>query len=148
MQRSLIHNRKASFDFEIIERLIAGVELFGHEVKSLKAHHGSLEGSFVATRGGEAFLLNFNLPPYQAANTAVDYDPLRPRRLLITKDEIERLANLERKKGLTVVPLALYLIGRKIKVEIAIVRGKKKFDKRQTLRERTSKREMERTLKN
>jgi SsrA-binding protein len=146
-QHQLINNRKASFDFEIVERIMAGIELEGHEVKSLVGHHGSLEGSFVSIRGLEAFLLNLNLPPYQAANAPKDYDPLRARKLLITKLEIEGLADIEHKKGLTIIPLGLYLVGRKIKVEIAIVKGKKKFDKRQTLRERTSKREIERTLK-
>lgn len=143
----LIQNKKARFDYEILEKLAAGIELFGFEVKSLRGKSGSLEGSYVTIRGGEAYLINASIPPFQPNNTPKGYDPKRNRRLLLTKKEIMRLASIENKKGLTTVPLSVYNQGRKIKVEIGVVRGKKQFDKRQTLKKRDAYREIERTLK-
>ena len=147
MSAMLIANRKASFNYELLEKLEAGIELFGFEVKSLRKKQGSLEGAHVIVRGGEAFLVKATIPPYQPKNTAKDYDPERPRRLLFTKKEIAILAAAETKKGLTIVPVLVYNKGRKIKVEVAIARGKKKFDKRETIKRRETEREMRRTLK-
>ena len=107
----------------------------------------SLEGAFVIVRGGEAFLINANIPPYQAKNTPKDYDPLRNRKLLLIKKQIAELAGSEKNKRLTTVPISVYNKGRKIKVEIALVKGKKKFDKRETLKKRETDREIRRTLK-
>jgi SsrA-binding protein len=140
----LLRNKKVHFDYEILERFEAGIELLGYEVKSLRAHQGSLEGAYVTVRGAEAFIINMSIPPYQV-NNLKDYDPLRMRKLLLTKDEIVKLGAAE--KGLTIVPIAVYNKGRKIKVEIATVRGKKKFDKRQALKKRDDQREIDRTLK-
>jgi SsrA-binding protein len=140
----LLRNKKAFFNYEIVERFEAGIELLGMEVKSLRAHLGNLEGSHVTVRGGEAYLINMTIPPFQPKN-AKDYDEKRMRKLLLTKDEIIKLAALE--KGLTIVPIAVYNKGRKIKIEIASVKGKKKFDKRETLKKRDAKREIDRTLK-
>src|SRR3989338_3624212 len=111
-------NRKARFDYEILEKYEAGIELLGTEVKSIRGGRMSLEGSFVIIRGGEAFLINSNIPPYQAANSKDDYDPLRNRKLILTKKEIRELATSEKNKSLTIVPISVYNKGRKIKVEI------------------------------
>ncbi|MBI2476485.1 MAG: SsrA-binding protein SmpB [Candidatus Taylorbacteria bacterium] len=145
---TFIHNKKAAFDYELLEKFTAGVELFGFEVKALRRKQGSLEGAYVTVRGGEAYLMHATVPPFQPGNTPKDYDPTRNRRLLLTKKEIARLASHESQKGLTIVPVSVYNSGRKLKVEIAIARGKKKFDKRETLKKREASREIERTLKN
>src|SRR3989338_8821418 len=129
-------NRKARFNYEIIEKYEAGIELLGSEVKSVRSGQMSLEGAFVIVRGGEAYLINVNIPPYQPKNSPKDYDPLRNRRLLLTKKEIARLAGNDRNKSLTIVPISVYNKGRKIKVEIALVKGKKQFDKRKALEKR------------
>lgn len=126
----------------------AGIELLGFEVKSLKKGQGSLEGAHVAVRLNEVYVINMQIPPYQPANTPKDYDPLRNRKLLVTKKEIERLFKEGEQKGLTIVPLSVYNKGRKLKVEIAVVRGKKKYDKRETIKKRDTEREIRRTLKN
>lgn len=143
----LIHNKKASFDYEILEKFTAGIELLGFEVKSIRQKLGSLEGAYVTVRGGEAYLMNSSIPPFQPNNTSKDYAPMRNRRLLLTKKEIALLASNESKKGLTIVPISMYNKGRKIKVDIAIARGKKKFDKRESLKKRETEREINRTLK-
>lgn len=145
---SLIQNRKAYFNYEILEKLEAGIELLGFEVKSLKKGQGSLEGSHITVCGGEAFVVNMQIPPYQPANTPKDYDPSRNRRLLLTKKEIASLVKTESQKGLTIVPLSVYNKGRKLKIEVAVARGKKKYDKRETIKKRDTEREMRRSLKN
>lgn len=144
----LISNKKAYFNYEILETLEAGIELFGFEVKAIKSGKASLEGSHVTIRGGEAFLIGADISPYQPANTPESYDSRRNRKLLLTKKEIDKLGAQEKQKGLTVVPLSVYNKGRKLKVEIAVVRGKKKFDKRETIKKRDTEREIGRTLKN
>jgi SsrA-binding protein len=141
---TLIRNKKAGFDYEILKRFDAGLELLGFEVKSVRNGHGSLEGSHVTVRGGEAYLMNAHIPPFQAANAPKDYDPYRTRRVLLTKDEIGELAKAESQKGLTIVPFSLYNKGRKIKIEVNIVRGRKKFDKRDVLKKRDTEREVRR----
>ncbi|MDQ3076918.1 MAG: SsrA-binding protein SmpB [bacterium] len=138
---ALIHNKKVGFNYEIVERFEAGIELLGHEVKSIRAHHGSLDGAYVLIRGGEAFLTNMSLPAYQVENVE-GYNPLRIRKLLLTRAEIARLAGLE--KGLTIVPILVYNKARKLKVEIATVKGKKKHDKRETLKKRDTDRNIRR----
>ncbi len=144
---SLIFNKRAGFDYEILEKFTAGIELRVFEVKSIRNKQGSLEGAYVTVRGGEAYLMNVSIPPFQSGNTPKDYDPMRNRRLLLTKKEIALLASNESKKGLTIIPISMYNHGRKTKVEIAIVRGKKKYDKRETLKKRETEREINRTLK-
>lgn len=144
---NLIENKKAKFDYEILETLEAGLELRGFEVKSLRNKRGLLAGARVIVRGGEAFVLGMEIPPYQAGNTPAEYDPQRTRRLLLKKFEINYLAGKTEQKGLTIVPIRVYTKRRKIKMEIALVRGKKKYDKRQKIKERESKRKIERTLK-
>ncbi|OGI85516.1 SsrA-binding protein [Candidatus Nomurabacteria bacterium RIFCSPLOWO2_01_FULL_41_12] len=140
-------NRKAKFNYEILEKYEAGIELLGVEVKSVRGGQMSLEGAFVIVRGGEAFLINSNIPPYQVKNTPLDYDPLRNRKLLLTKKEIAELTGSEKNKSLTIVPISVYNKNRKIKVEIALVKGKKKFDKRETIKKRDTDRELRREYK-
>jgi len=141
---SLIFNKKASFDYEIMEKFEAGIELLGHEVKSLRASHGSLDGARVLVRGGEAFLIGATIPQYQPNNAHAGYQTDRNRKLLLTKKEIADIARAEGQKGLTIIPISVYLKGRKIKVEIAIVRGKKKYDKRETIKKRDVERDVAR----
>jgi SsrA-binding protein len=144
---SLIENKKVHFNYEILERYEAGIELFGVEVKSLRAKRGSLEGSHVTVRGGEAYLVGMTIQPYQANNAQKDYDATKNRRLLLTKDEIAELGAEEDKKGLTIIPIAVYNKGRKIKVEIAVVKHKKGHDKRETLKKREAERDVMREIK-
>ena len=140
-------NRKARFNYEILEKYEAGIELLGAEVKSVRGGHMSLEGAFVIIRGEEAYLINANIPPYQPKNAPPDYDPLRNRKLLLTKKEITKLAGSEKNKSLTIVPISVYNKSRKIKVEIALVKGKKKYDKRETIKKRETDREIRREYK-
>lgn len=140
-------NRKARFNYEFLEKYETGIELLGTEVKSVRGGQMSLEGAFVVIRGGEAFLINANIPPYQPSNSPQDYDPLRNRKLLLTKKEISELGGNEKNKSLTIVPISVYNKNRKIKVEIALVKGKKKTDKRQTIQKRETDREIRREYK-
>ncbi len=141
---SLITNKKAHFNYEIGEKYTAGIELFGYEVKSVRKGQGSLDGSYVTVRGGEAFLINAFIPPFQEKNAPKDYDPNRTRKLLLTKKEILELGNIEKTKGLTIVPISVYNKGRVLKVELGVGKGKKKFDKRETLKKQDSERDLRR----
>ena len=144
---SYAENRKARFNYEFMEKYETGIELLGTEVKSVRGGQMSLEEAFVIVRGGEAFLINANIPPFQIKNAPKDYDPLRNRKLLLTKKEIAELAGSEKNKSLTIVPISVYNKNRKIKVEIALAKGKKKFDKRETLKKRDTDREIRREYK-
>lgn len=144
----LIQHKKARLNYEILEEFEAGIELLGHEVKSLRGKHGKLEGSHIIVRGGEAYIVGMSIPPYQPTNTPKEYDPERSRRLLLTKKELGELGAAESQKGLTVLPLAVYNKGAKLKVRVAIARGRKSYDKRDVLKKRDVEREMRRTLKN
>lgn len=142
---NLIQNKKVFLNYEITDKFDAGIELTGSEVKSLRQKTGSLDGSYVTIRGAEAFLINSFIPPYQEKNTPADYDPRRNRKLLLTHDEILKLANIEKEKGLTIVPISMYNSRvKKIKVELGIAKGKKQHDKRETLKKRTIEREIRR----
>lgn len=150
---TLIDYRKARFDYEILDTYEAGIELLGHEVKSLKRGQGSLEGSYVIIRGGEAFVMNMFVPPYQEKNTPGDYDPRRTRRLLVTRKELLGLASVDdgggaAGRGLTIVPISVYNKGKLIKIQIAVVRGKKRYDKRTSIEKRETDRTISRALKN
>lgn len=148
MAGNLIEHKKVRLDYELLEEFEAGLELFGYEVKSLRAHHGKLEGAHVVVRNNEAYLVGASIPPYQPKNTPKDYDPERSRRLLLTKKELAALSGFEGQKGLTIVPISVYNKGSKLKLRVAVARGRKKYDKRAVLKERDSKREIDRTLKN
>ena len=144
---NLVENQRARFDCSILEEMEAGLELLGSEVKSLRAGRGSLKGARVVARGGEAYLVGASIPAWQIANAPKSYDPERTRRLLLSRKEIAHVASAEGEKGLTIVPLRVYNRGTKLKLAIAIARGKKKEDKRQSIRAREEKRRIERTLK-
>ena|SRR3989344_7013347 len=139
-------NSKALFDYEILERLTAGIELLGMEVKSVREGKMNLRGAFIGVRGNEAYLVGASIPPYQPKNAPKEYDALRARKLLLTKSELAKLKNIENTKGLTIVPLSVYNEGRFLKLDIAIARGKKKFDKRQAIKKREVERDLKRTL--
>ena len=138
---ALITNRKAHFNYEMLETYVAGIELFGFEVKSLQKSQGSLEGAYVTIRGGEAYLIGMFIPPYQPNNTPKDYDPYRNRKLLLTKKEIIDLASIDQKNRLTIIPLSVYNKGRKIKLDVATAKGKKKFDKREMIKKQDTERQ-------
>jgi len=143
-----ISNKKAYFNFEILEEFEAGIVLYGHEAKAIRAGKGKLEGGHVVIRGGEAFLVGASISPYQPANTPKKYDPERARKLLLSAKELAQLEAQGEQAGLTIVPIKLYNNRRKIKLEIALARGKKKADKRETIKKRDTKREIDRILKN
>jgi SsrA-binding protein len=145
---TLVEYKKAFLKYAPLESFAAGLELTGQEVKSLRGKLGSLDGSRVVVRGGEAFIVGMTIPAYQQANAPKSYDNERARRLLLTKKEIAYLAEAESKKGLTIIPLEVYTSGRFVKARIAIVRGKGKEDRREDLKKRDALRETERILKN
>ncbi len=139
---SLAENRRARFDYEIKESLEAGIELAGFEVKSARAGSFQIAGSHVLIRGGEAWLVNAHLPPYQPKNTPPDYEEDHVRRLLLTKDEIRRLDGVLRDKSLHAIPLRAYLKHGLIKLEVAIGRTKRKSDMREALKKKSARREI------
>lgn len=143
----LLHNKKASFDFDVLETFEAGIALHGFEVKSLRLGRGKIIGARVIIRGGEAFIVGIDIPPYQAANTPKNYESDRTRKLLLKKSEIKYLTGKGEERGLTIIPIRVYTKGRVLKMEIAIARAKKKHDKREKIKERESNRKIERTLK-
>lgn len=142
----LAQNRKARFEYEFLERFTAGISLTGSEVKSVREGRVNLQDGYVVFEGGEAFLVNVHISPYANAGYA-GHDPLRPRKLLLHKQEIKRLAGKVQEKGLTLIPLAIGLEGNWIKVELALAKGKKIHDKRETLKRRELDREAEAAMK-
>ncbi|OGF65561.1 SsrA-binding protein [Candidatus Giovannonibacteria bacterium RIFCSPHIGHO2_01_FULL_48_47] len=144
---ALLENKKAYFNYEILEKYEAGLELKGFEVKSLKSKRGNIMGARVIIRGNEAHIVGMDIPPYQPKNTPPDYEPQRTRKLLLHKKEISRLAGKAEERGLTVIPTKVYTTHCRIKIEIAVVRGKKRFEKREKIKKRDIEREISRTLK-
>jgi SsrA-binding protein len=136
-------NKRAYFDYQILETYEAGVELRGFEVKAIKTGRANLAGSYVVIRDNQAWLLNADIPPYQPENTPLDYDSKRTRRLLLKKSEIKNLIGRVQEKGLTLVPLKVYTKNRKIKIEIGLAKSKKKMDKRELIKKRELKRKFE-----
>lgn len=140
-------NRRARFDYEIMQTFEAGVELKGSEVKSLREGRTNLAESYAAMKAGELYLINSNIPEYREANR-FNHDPKRPRKLLLHKKEIAKLANGVLREGLTIVPLKMFFNPRgRCKVDIALARGKKLHDKRDTIKERSWDRERARILR-
>ncbi|MBU6384030.1 MAG: SsrA-binding protein SmpB [Verrucomicrobia bacterium] len=140
----LVTNRKASHDYEILETFEAGLILLGSEIKSLRNHGGSLQDAYVDVRGGDITLLNASIAPYSKGGTSIfNHEERRPRKLLMHKREIEMLRKKVHEKGLTVIPLAIYLNKKGIaKVRIALAKGKKSHDKRAALKEKADRRSM------
>ena len=145
--KSLVSHKRASFDYEILQTFEAGVSLLGTEVKSIRGGQGKLEGAYVVVRGNEAFLVGASIPAFQTKNSPADYDPERARKLLLTEKEIAELELKSEKQGLTIVPIKWYNKRSKLKLEIAIARGKKKQDKRQSIKKSDTKRDIEREIK-
>ncbi|PIV31872.1 SsrA-binding protein [Candidatus Wolfebacteria bacterium CG02_land_8_20_14_3_00_37_12] len=139
-------NKRAYFDYQILETYEAGVELKGFEVKAIKTGRINLAGSYVIIRDNQTWLLNTDIPPYQPANTPLDYDSKRTRRLLLKKSEIKNLIGRVQEKGLTLMPLKVYTKNRKIKIEIGLAKSKKKMDKRELIKKRDIEREINRKL--
>ena len=144
---TFIKNRKATFDFEHLDTFEAGAVLSGHEVKSIRAGKGKLESSFVKIINGEAWLLGASISPFQPANTPKNYDPEQPRKLLLSKKQLTKLEIETTANRLTIVPISWYSSKQLIKLKIAFARGKKKSDKRETIKKRDVKRDIDRTLK-
>lgn len=145
-QKLVAKNRKAFHDYEILDRFEAGMVLLGTEVKALREHRVNLKDSFARVSNGEVWLENCHISPYSHGNMQ-NHDPLRPRKLLLHKREIDKLAGDTVKSGLTIVPLSIYFKGGKAKVEIGLARGKKLHDKRETARRKAIDREIESELK-
>ncbi len=139
-----LRNKKASFDYEFVETLEVGIKLSGSETKSIKNHHGSLNGAYVAVVGGELVLLGAHIPAWQEKNAPAGYDAYQSRVLLVHKKELFHLLKSLQTKGLTVIPISLYSKGPYIKVQLAIAKGKKNFDKRESIKKRDLDREARR----
>lgn len=137
-------NKRAYFDYEIIETYEAGIELLGTEVKSIKTGRINLAGSYAVIRDNQIWLLNADIPAYQPKNAPADYDPKRTRRLLLTKSEIKNLIGKIHEKGLTLTPLKVYTKDKqqRIKIEIGLAKSKKKSDKREFIKKKEDRREM------
>ncbi len=143
----LSENKKVHYNYEILEKFETGLVLNGQEVKSSKLGKAGLTGAFIVFKSDEAFLINASIPPYQPKNAPKDYDPARARKVLLKRDELNYLLGKSRQKGLTIVPLKMYTNKARIKLEIAVVRGKKQFDKRESIKKRELDREIKRTIK-
>jgi SsrA-binding protein len=141
-------NRQARFQYEILETYEAGIELAGTEVKSIRQGKVNLRDGFALVRNGEVFLHNVHISPHQTASQVFNHDPTRTRKLLLHRDEIRKLIGKVEQQGLTLVPLKMYLKRGWVKVDLALVRGKKLHDKREDLKRRQDKRDMERAIKN
>jgi len=145
--RVFAENRKAYFNYRILEKFEAGISLIGQEVKSLKTRGISLAGSYVIIKDEEAYWIGAKIPPYQPKNVPSDYEPERSRKLLLRKKEIKYLIGKSKQKGLTLIPLRLYTKDGKIKLIFGVAKGKKKFDKRELIKKRETERELKRELK-
>jgi len=145
--KTLIHNRRAKFDYTVLETFEAGIVLMGKEVKSLKGGQGKLEGAYAFVSGGEIMLLNMHIPPYQPKNTMGTVEPDRSRKLLLKKKEINYLIGKLKEKKLTLIPLRVYLNKGKIKLELGLAQGKTKLDKREAIKKREAEREIRKNAK-
>lgn len=143
----LVSNRRATYNYEILETFEAGIALMGTEIKSLRDNGGSLNEAFIKVFDNELILLNCHIAHYRFGNVH-NHDEKRQRKLLMHKREIAKLKVGIQEKGLTIIPLAFYLKEGRVKVKIALAKGKKTFDKRESIKERDYKREIQRSLKN
>ncbi|WP_123052775.1 SsrA-binding protein SmpB [Clostridium sp. JN-1] len=144
--KTLAENRKARHDYFIEESMEAGIALVGTEVKSIRAGRANLKDSYAEVRNGEIFICNMHVSPYEKGNV-FNRDPLRERRLLLHKNEISRLVGFTAQQGYTLIPLALYLKSGKVKVNLAVAKGKKNYDKRDAMLEKAAKRDIDRQMK-
>lgn len=144
---TLIQNRKATFNFEVLDKFEGGLKLTGFETKSLRNGKASLDGSFIISRDSELYLKNAEISPYQPNNIPKGFEPKRLIKILVKKKDIDKLTQKVDKEGLSLIPLSIYTKASKIKIEFALAKGKKKSDKRQTIKQREDEREILRTLK-
>ncbi len=140
-------NKRAYFDYQILETYEAGIELMGFEVKAIKTGRINLAGSYAIVKNNQLWLLNADVPPYQPKNTPADYAPKRTRRLLLKKKEIKNLIGQTKQKNLTLVPLKVYAKNGRIKIEIGLVKSRKKFDKRELIKKREVQRQIQEKLR-
>lgn len=140
-------NKKAYFNYEVLEKFEAGVALNGQEVKSIKTGGANLAGSYVVLKEEEVFWIGAKIPPYQPGNAPSNYNSERSRKLLLKKAEIKYLIGKTKQKGLTIIPLLIYTKHGRIKLEFGIVKGKKKFNKKELIKKRATEREIDRALK-
>ena len=145
--KRIAENRYAKFQYEIIETIEAGIELLGTEVKSIRNSNVNLRDGYCSFRDGEILLLNVHISPHKNVGSFFNHEPLRNRKLLLHKKEINKLKSSTEKKGLTIIPLSIYLKGSWIKLNIGIGRGKKLHDKRQADKQKDTKREIQIALK-
>ena len=145
-KKVLVNNKKAFHDYFIEDQLEVGIELFGTEVKSIRAGKCSIKEAYIDARSGELIIYGMNITPYEKGNI-FNKDPLRKRKLLLHKYEINRLVGASKEKGYTIMPLKVYFSGSLVKVEIGLARGKKLYDKRQDIARKDQKREAERDFK-
>lgn len=144
-ERTVVANRRARHDYHLEETYEAGLQLLGSEVKSLRAGRASLQDAYAKVRGGEVWLVNMHIAPYEQAGP-FNHDPLRPRKLLLHRSEIRRLVGKVKERGYTLVPLRVYFRRGLAKVELALARGKKQYDKRADIRKREAQRQIARAL--
>lgn len=142
----IANNKKAYFDYFILENYETGIELFGTEVKSVRLGHVSIKESWIRIDKGELFIMGMHISPYEKGNI-FNKDPMRVKKLLMHKKEIQKLSGKLAEKGLTLVPLKVYFKGSLVKVEIGLAKGKKNYDKRETLAKKTQQREMEKAIR-
>lgn len=147
MPKILAKNRRARFDYHILEKFEAGLVLTGQETKSIRDKNVSLKGSYVTLKNNEPYLINAHISPYKHAGNLKSYEPTRSRKLLLNKKEIKSLIGKLKQKGLTLVPISMYSRNRRIKLEFGIGRGKQKHDKRQDIKKREDDRKMMQKLK-
>lgn len=140
-------NKRAYFDYQILETFEVGIQLKGFEVKAIKTGHINLAGSYAIIKNNQLWLLNADIPAYQPKNTPKDYDPERTRRLLIKISEIKNLIGRVREKGLTLLPLKVYTKNRLIKIEIGLAKSRKEFDKREVIKKREAQRQIREKLR-
>jgi len=143
----LATNKKALFDYNLLEKMEAGLVLTGPEVKAVRAGQISLKGAFITLHNDDAYLTGAHISRYQPAGKQLEYDPERSRRLVLHKREIRYLQGKSQEKGLTIIPISVYTKNRFLKLQIAIAKGKKEFDKRETIKKRDVEKEIRRTLK-
>jgi len=139
-------NKKALFNYEVLEKFEAGMVLFGQEVKSIKTGHINLAGSYVTLTSGEPFLVGVKVPPYQPNNAGADYNEERQRKLLLNKKEIDYLMGRTKTKGFSLIPLKIYEKNGRIKLEFGLAKGKKKYNKKEKIKKRDVERETNREL--
>jgi len=139
-------NKKALFDYEVLETFEAGLVLFGQEVKSIKTGHINLSASYISMASGEPFLVGVKVPPYQPNNAGAGYNDERPRKILLNKKEIDYLAGKSKEKGFSLIPLKVYDKNGRIKLEFGLAKGKKKYDKKEKIKKRDVERETNREL--